>query len=273
VTDITRTATVVLVNYRSLDGVERLLSLGILARHDVIIVDNNDEPDRVRELCATHNATPVLLDTNVGFAAGVNRAVAKVEMPEQPWLLLNPDITATADEIDRLINRVDEGLDGCAPLLRLSNGRQQAGVGGGPLTLWSVAAYFLFVSHLIPAIRGIFLTRTQARKGGSASWLCMACLALKPDVFVRFGPIPEDEIVYGEDIAWGTLASALGARFAVEPKIVVTHDQGSSGGSAAWIGALERLCRKRLGTVRGLLAVSTIRVGLDLRRLCGRPVA
>jgi GT2 family glycosyltransferase len=100
----------------------------------------------------------------------------------------------------------------------------------------------------------------------------MACLLLTPEAFARFGPIPETELVYAEDLAWGTAASVNGARFQLDSDIVVRHDQGSSGASDRWVGAIERLCRARLGPVRGRLAVVAIKLGLGIRRLAGRQV-
>jgi N-acetylglucosaminyl-diphospho-decaprenol L-rhamnosyltransferase len=265
--------TVILVNYRSLSNIESALGAGALGGHTVIVVDNGDDPAGVSSVCAEHKATALLLERNLGFAAAINRAVATIESPTQPWLLLNPDVDVNATQLSELANALDSGADGVAPLLADSSGRLQIGPGGGPLSLSSVAVYFLFIAHLLPRLRGVFLTRSQSRRAHRVAWLCMACLVLTPDAFSRFGPIPEDELVYAEDVAWGTAASARGARFELIPDLVVRHDQGASGGSGRWIGAFERLCRTRLGPIRGPLAVLAVRVGLGTRRLIGRRVA
>jgi N-acetylglucosaminyl-diphospho-decaprenol L-rhamnosyltransferase len=264
--------TVILVNYRSLANIETAFDAGGLDGHTVIVVDNGDDPTGVTRVCADHQATALLLEQNLGFAAAVNRAVATIDAPTRPWLLLNPDVHVSAAQLAVLLDALDEGPDGVAPLLADSDGRLQVGPGGGPLSLSSVAIYFLFIAHLLPRLRGVFLTRSQSRQAHRVAWLCMACLLLTPDAFSRFGPIPEDEVVYAEDVAWGTAASARGARFDLVPDIVVRHDHGGSGGSGRWVGAFERLCRSRLGPVRGRLAVLAVRVGLGTRRLLGRRV-
>jgi hypothetical protein len=69
------------------------------------------------------------------------------------------------------------------------------------------------------------------------------------------------------------LATRAGARFRLLADVVVRHEHGSSGQSARWVGALERLCRRRLGRIRGGLAVGAIRIGLGVRRGLGRRVA
>lgn len=261
---------VVLVNYRSVQDVASRLASDALRDADVVVVDNASDPEQVRALCDSHGATAVLLPENRGFAAGVNAGWAEVkDRSPLPVLLLNPDAELSREALDRLLAALP-GRDGVGPLLLEGPDRPQVGVGGGPLSATSVGTYFLFVSHLLPAWKGIFLTRAQARRGGPVAWVCMAALLLAPDALERFGPLPEDEVVYAEDIAWGTAATRRGARFVVVPSAVVAHLHGSSGASSEWAGALERLLRRRLGRTQGTLAVLAIRLGLTLRALLGR---
>ena len=112
----------------------------------------------------------------------------------------------------------------------------------------------------------------KSRRAQEVEWLCMACLLLAPDAFDRYGPIPEDELVYAEDVAWGTAATVRGATFRLVPEVTVRHERGASGSSERWVGALERLCRRRLGNRRGRIAVIVIRIGLGVRRALGRTV-
>lgn len=265
------TVTVVLVNYRSLANVEKRLASSAIAGQRVFVVDNGDDPAGVSAICERYGATPVLLSQNRGFAAGVNAAVAAAGDPGLPWLLLNPDAELDEAALDALLAALP-GRDGVGPALVQADGRLQVGAGGGPLTVLSVVYYFLFVAHVFPWVRGIFLTRRQTRATRRVDWLCMACPVLSPDAFTRFGPIPEDELVYAEDVAWGTAATLRGARFELCADVVVRHPHGSSGGSDRWIGALERLCFRRLGSLRGKLAVAAMRTGLQMRRGIGRRV-
>jgi GT2 family glycosyltransferase len=259
----------VLVNYRCADHIEDRLRSGVFDVSDeVLIVDNASDPERVAGWKSAYRVTAVLLPQNVGFAAAVNEAV-RLSETTSPILLLNPDAALDQAGLSRMLGDL-AGFDAVAPLLRGTDGRVQVGAAGGPLTLGSVAAYFLFVSHLVPRLRGVFLTRRQLAAGMRADWLCMACLLLKPDAFERFGPIPEDELVYAEDAAWGTAATLLNARFRLLSDLEVVHQQGVSGGSAAWRGAFERLLTRRLGRGRGRLGVATMRAGLAVRGLAVR---
>jgi N-acetylglucosaminyl-diphospho-decaprenol L-rhamnosyltransferase len=277
---------VVLVNYRCADDIEARLRSGVFGPSDeVLIVDNGSDPERVSAWESQYGVSAVLLGTNAGFAAAVNVAVA-ASRTAAPILLLNPDLELTGPVLNALVAALGNGngdgngdgnrdgdVDGVAPLLLDQGNRVQVGAAGGPLTLGAVAAYFLMVSHLLPRLRGVFLTRRQLASGTPTAWLCMACLLVRADAFERFGPIPEDELVYGEDLAWGTAASAAGARFVLQPGLTAVHVQGASGGSARWVGAFERTLRRRLPRTQGTLAVACVRIGVGARRIVGRRVA
>jgi GT2 family glycosyltransferase len=261
-----------LVNYHSIEDVAARLASEALQDAEVIVVDNASDPEEVRHLCHSHGATSVLLPSNRGFAAGVNAAWERVrDRPALPLLLLNPDAELTREALDQLLAALPS-FDGVGPLLLEGPERPQIGIGGGPATLASVVGYFLFLTRLMPRWRGFFLTRAQARRGGPVTWVCMAALLLRADALERFGLLPEDEVVYAEDVAWGIDATKQGARFAIVPSAVVTHLHGSSGSSSAWVGAVERLLTRRLGRVRAVLAVTAMRTGLAARRALGRPV-
>jgi GT2 family glycosyltransferase len=265
----------VLVNYRSADDIEERLRSGVLRTSDeVLIVDNASDPERVRSWESAHGVRAILLPDNVGFAAAVNTAVL-ASRTTGPILLLNPDLELTSEALDALVAELEAGapgLTGVAPLLLDEDGGVQVGAAGGPLTAGAVAAYFLLLSHLVPSLRGVFLTRRQLARGAPADWLCMACLLVTGDAFARFGPVPEDELVYAEDLAWGTAATLSGARFALLPDLRVVHRRGASGGSARWVGAFERTVRGRIPGPRGAAAVASVRLGLGLRKALGRRV-
>jgi N-acetylglucosaminyl-diphospho-decaprenol L-rhamnosyltransferase len=265
---------VVIVNYRSAAQLRWLLENTGLSRHEVVVVDNASEPHDVLELAQLHGVKPVLLDRNVGFAAGINQALDQMPRSELPILLLNPDMRISDGVLVELRRRLDTmRLDGIAPLL-LDEGEDPFSVGPGGFrpTLWTVTTHALLLTHLLPWTRGLFLTRGQAVRGRQPDWLCMACVLVKADVFERFGPIPEDELVYAEDMAWGSAAFERGARFALATDLPAVHEGGASGASHAWIGATERLIRRRVPGWRGRMAARIFRLGLLMRRMLGRQI-
>jgi GT2 family glycosyltransferase len=265
---------VVIINYRSVARLRWLLENTDLGRHENIVVDNASEPKEVLELARVHGVTPILLERNVGFAAGINQALHRTPRSELPVLVLNPDMRMPEGMVAELRRRLDATrVDAIAPLLRDERGNLfSVGPGGFRPTLWTVSTHALFLTHLFPWTRGLFLTRRQAEHGRQPDWLCMACLLLRADTFERFGPIPEDELVYAEDVAWGSTASERGGRFVLATDLSAMHVGGASGASHAWIGATERLIRRRLPGWRGHLATRIFRLGLLLRRALGRKI-
>ena len=259
---------VILVNYRTTSHVERHLSSGVFAGQDVVVVDNASDPDAIRAMCERYRARPVLLEHNTGFAGGVNAGLRHIDDDALPVLLLNPDVEVTAEALTIMLEALRRHeADAVAPLLINPDGRVQAGVAGGRLRVRSVIGYFLFLSLLAPRWQGIVLTRRQARREQRVAWLCMACALHRRDSFTKYGALPEDELVYAEDVAWGTTATELGAELWLVPTAQVRHESGASGGSAAWSGALERLLRRRRGAARGAVGCAVIRIGLTARRV------
>lgn len=264
---------VVIVNYRLSGHIEDLLASGELSGHRVLLVDNGSEPDRIQGLARRYGAECLLLERNVGFAGAVNRGVAHAGIHAEV-LLLNPDVHLTGTALAALrAALVARDLTGVSPLLVGSRGELQVGVAGGRATAGRVAAYFLFLSHLVPRCRGVFYTRKQLRSGLDPVWVCMACLLVRGDAFRRFGPIPEHELVYAEDLSWGVAASAAGARFGIISDVAVVHEGGAAGASRQWSGALARYVVREHGRLAGGVAAASMWTGLVLRRLAGRSVS
>lgn len=266
----------VIVNFRLADHIDALLRRCPFGRDArVLLVDNSSQPERLRSVADAHGADLLLLDRNYGFAVAVNRAVASAPGHAE-MLLLNPDVRLTPGALSALREaRAVGGLTGVSPLLRNVDGTIQVGTAGGRLGVGAFAGYFLFLSNLFPRLPGVFFTRSQLRAGLRPAWLCMACLLLDGDAFRRFGPIPELELVYAEDIAWGVAASRAGAHFAVAPEVEVVHEQGAAGAGVLWRDAVARLSLRENGPWGGRMAAACMTLGLAVRsktRSAGVPV-
>jgi GT2 family glycosyltransferase len=264
----------VIVNFRTAHLVERLLASGELDGTRVVIVDNGSQPDAVTTLCERHDAEALLLPTNRGFAAGVNAAIRRLPAATSEVLLVNPDVTLPLDGVAQLHKALQElRADAVSPRLMIAGtGEIQGANGGGPFTLGSLGLYYWFGARLFRTRHGLFLNRPQIRslvEPTQLAWLAMTCLLLRHDAIDRFGLLPEEEFMYGEDVAWGTLASSLGARFFLVPAISVEHVGGASGGGGidSHLGAVCRLARRRMPRGRSTIACFIVWSGLRLRRL------
>jgi GT2 family glycosyltransferase len=259
----------VLINYRCLDLIDRVLASGALAGMTVIVVDNDDDEAAAMEVAARHSVYLLRMGSNVGFARAVNAAVSDSRMDAtEVTVLLNPDAEATNTDLFRLVDELQNGpWDAVAPVMVDEQGRPWVSSAGGPVTLRAVSWYFLGLSHLMPRMSGFFWTRRQVRFAYrlSPSWLCGAVLVVRNTAWERFGLLPTDELVYAEDAGWGTQATSAGAKLALIRSVEVRHPGGASGGSARWEAATGRLFVRRLGGMRGRIAVVVMRVGLRTR--------
>lgn len=275
---MTRLASVV-VNFRSAGYVERLLSSGSLDDTAVLIVDNGSEPEAVNDLSSRYGATPLLLPTNVGFARGVNAGIQALSGSGTRFdyvLIVNPDVTIPQGAIGALRHAAEMlGADAVCPLILVEGNRAVQGAnGGGPLTLWSVAAYYWCIARLLPRAHGLFLNRRQVRSLEAPTqldWLSMACILVRWDALERFGMLPEDEFMYGEDVAWGTAATKRGGRLFLVPSVTIEHVGGGSGADALdrHLGPVHRLLNRRMGRPAALAASFIVWSGLRVRELLG----
>jgi GT2 family glycosyltransferase len=276
-----KTIATVIVNFRSAHYVERLLSSGALDDTAVVLVDNGSEPADVGRLCTRYGAVPVLLGENVGFARGVNAGIDRVARSgavPRHLLIVNPDVSVPVGAITRLQAVADSlDADGVCPLILVEpTGTVQGANGGGPLTLWSVAAYYWWLSRLFPNARGLFLNRRQVGRLTAPTrldWIPMTCLLVRWDALERFGRIPEAEFMYGEDIAWGVSASKAGAGLFLVPSVTIEHVGGASGDSTLdrHLGPVQRLIRAEMGAPAASVASFIVWSGLRIRHALGLP--
>lgn len=259
---------IVLVNFHCLELIERRLGSGALDGATVMLVDNASDRSRLEQLGVDYGAHVLAMGINVGFAAAVNKAVEDERLAAvDATLLLNPDAEVTRQDVRELVRQLKErSADAVAPVMLDGRGRPWVSSAGGPVTLRAVATYFLGVSHVAPGLSGLFWTRRQVLRGRlSPAWLCGAVLLVRRDAWSRFGGLPTDELVYAEDVGWGTSATGQGARLELVRDVKVRHPAGASGEQARWVGATERLFRRRLGVLRGNAAILVMRAGLSAR--------
>jgi N-acetylglucosaminyl-diphospho-decaprenol L-rhamnosyltransferase len=219
-TDPATDLAIVVVNYGSHDLLER--NLATVSQHSpeaqVIVVDNYtslEERQQVRNLCARHGWHALLMDDNLGFGTGVNRAVAELGATVCHLLLLNPDATITPDALQRLRRHVAEHpMDLVAPTVRAPDG-----------THWSSGT-------------DLYLDRGESRSwqrreadldlGQVQPWLSGACLMLGRALWDRVGGFDDDYFLYWEDVDFSRRVQEAGGRLVVDPEAVATHDEGAT---------------------------------------------
>ncbi|WP_424348222.1 glycosyltransferase [Kocuria sp. CH-021] len=187
-----------------------------------VIVDNwttDEERQAVRGLAAEHGWHLEAPDTNLGFGAGVNLAVARAQtLGAQHLLLLNPDASLEPQALSMLrrevvrrpralispvVVRPDGSVFSRGSALELSTGRMGArhrdtvpGAHRDPLR----------VQH----------------------WLSGACLALDVGLWSACGGFDEDYFLYWEDVDLSYRVEAVGGELVVLEEVRALHDEGGT---------------------------------------------
>ena len=139
---------IVVVSYGSHELLDRNLVAVATAVPDaqVVVVDNystTQEAATVDTMCREHGWRPILSSQNLGFGAGINRAVSALDSEYGRLLLLNPDASMERDSLLRLLDHVrSHPLDVVAPVVRRPDGRvwsagHDLDLGTGRTTGWA----------------------------------------------------------------------------------------------------------------------------------------
>lgn len=215
---------VIAVNYHSAGALRRCLATLLPTPVDAItVLDNGSGPADVaalRELERTDGRVRVIAhDENVGFGAGVNRAVKlAAPAPEDHLWILNPDTTVHPDAPALLSDELRRGADIVSPLI----------VTGQPETTW-------FAGGRVDERRG------ETRHFGEGSppprdhvapfdtpFITGAAPMLTARTWARLGGFREDLFLYWEDADLSRRARELGLTLTVVPQARVWHEQGTS---------------------------------------------
>jgi GT2 family glycosyltransferase/glycosyltransferase involved in cell wall biosynthesis len=201
-------------------GVPTLLAecLAALGGHyRVIVVDNSSSAD-VRAVVSEAAASYIDPGRNLGFAAGVNRALDELELSGTDVLLLNPDSTIDPASV--------EGLRSCLAddprLACVAPAQRQHGSSTEDRVAWP------FPTPLGAWIEAIGLGVLRRRRDFAIG----AVLLLRGEALVAVGGFDERFFLYAEETDWQQRAGRLGWRTAVCDEIWATHVGAGTDGDA-----------------------------------------
>jgi GT2 family glycosyltransferase len=194
---------------------ECLAALG--GDYPVIVVDNSSSAD-VRAVVSEAGARSIDPGRNLGFAAGVNRALDELDLAVTDVLLLNPDSTIDPASIDALRTRLaeDPRLACVAPAQRQHVSSTEDRVAWPfptPLGAWIEALGL-----------GVLRRRREFAIG--------AVLLLRGEALVAVGGFDERFFLYAEETDWQQRAARLGWGTAVCDEIWATHVGAATDGDA-----------------------------------------
>ncbi len=209
-----------------------LRCLGSLAgstypRITVYMIDNGSDDGTVEAVASAHPGVQVVaLETNRGFAGGVNAGLARaVELGADHVFLLNNDATIEPGAIEPLVAAAADPSVGaaCSQILHEGTG-----------TIWYAGAAYdpnrghqgRHTGYGAPALpEGTAPYTTQRACGGA--------MLVPRRALERVGGLDESLFAYVEDVEWSLRARAAGLSIVVVPASVVRHRVSAASGGAS----------------------------------------
>jgi N-acetylglucosaminyl-diphospho-decaprenol L-rhamnosyltransferase len=192
----------------------------------VVLFDNASEDlshvKQLVEAAADPRLQLIESPSNIGFGAGINAAVASAGGRQPILLLLNPDLTASADSLDAVVSAA---------------AAQKAVVGA--VTLWSSAgpmcrrqtkagnALSDFWPRFLPSTpKG--MARWAQQSGPEVDWVEFSLVAMPLDVFERIGRFDPSYFLYSEDEDLCRRARVAGIPVVQIDVGQIVHERGGS---------------------------------------------
>jgi len=222
---MTRPLSVITVNYHSaplIRGLERILAE--LPDCELIVVDNGGG------FVPQQPGTRVVGDgTNLGFGQACNLGASNAL--GTTLLFLNPDVTARADDIRRLLQaNVDQSR-----------------------TIWGPA--ILDATHRVATLetpgrfglrfRRRYMTISADQVSTEVLYMSGACLMVAAEFFARLGGYADDIFLYAEDLDLCARAVRAGGQVLMVPSVSIDHAGGRS--SSRFSARAKRLLRSWRG--------------------------
>lgn len=265
---VTRDVAAVVVTYNSEDHVARLLdslkaAMGSLA-YSVVVVDNGSTDGTLKILEARPDCV-VVRSTNIGYAAGVNRAV-RASPPARSILILNPDATLDRGSVPALLGVLRApGVGVVAPRTREADGSLSPTLRRRP-TLARVGG-LSFTGHPVFAER--IEDPTEYLTEHEVDWAVGAVLLVDRECYDRLSGMDESYFLYSEETDFSLRAKDAGWATVYTPAAGAMHVGGGSGESATTHTMKQinriRLYRRRGGTLRASIYFAAT-VLLEVRR-------
>lgn len=225
----------VVVAYRSRAQVEQMLA-GLPGDLPLVVVDNSDGSDGLREVVQARPNGRYLEGGGVGFARAATRGA--LSSTASVVLFVNPDVRPTPAHLAAVVAdvRADPtcaASGACIVDTHDADGRPvpprpQIGCGGWEPTVRRVAVHAAGLHKKLPTA-GVYAS-PLANQPLRVDWVSGGCMAVRREVFERLGGFDPDFYVYNEDMAFGRVSREHGLHEKLRTDVLVP---GSSGGSGA----------------------------------------
>jgi len=232
--EISPQVTVCVVNWNS--GDDLLACVRAVQAHThipwrLLVVDNGSTDGSLERFeRAGIPAAVVRTGQNLGYARGVNRALAEVPTPFA--LLLNPDAFVHDGCVDALLRcaSVHARAAAIGAGLRNPDGSLQAACRNFPSPATHLIEAFRLYRPLrsLPGIGRWYLLLSQQDRPRSVDWVVGACMLVRMDAIRDVGLFDDSYFMYAEELDWCLRAHRRGWEVWFEASAVATHTLGGS---------------------------------------------
>lgn len=196
----------------------------------VFVVDNASSDGSATLVSERYPQVHLLVnDTNVGFAAAVNRGVRRGKSPLV--LLLNSDAALETATLDTLASALDEEprVAAVGPRIIGDDGELELST-GRTMSLWN-EAWFKLVGGTGGSQGWLFgpRLRRQYASDRDTTSLTAACLLLRREAYEAIGGLDERFFLYAEDVDLCRRLRQAGWRLRYVARATVRHLRGGSG--------------------------------------------
>jgi GT2 family glycosyltransferase len=226
---------ILIVHYRTYDELASCLdSLQPFLTDDleVIVVDHASDAVAAAQLLRRCSWIRLIaVNTNPGFAAGVNRAAR--DATGQYLLLLNPDGIVDGDVAHGLAGWLEEhpSVGVAGGLVRERDGSVQASARSFPNVTTGFAGRTSWLSRVWPSnvwTRRNLVARPDRGDPVEVDWVSGACMMVRREAFDGVGGMDEQFFLYWEDADLCFRLKGAGWATVYHPAIGITHFTGRS---------------------------------------------
>lgn len=223
---------VVIVNYHSADLAAACIeSLAVEEIASLTVLDNASggaESDLLEQALSNspHNSRLLVSVTNLGFGAGVNKAVASIPAKANDLLwILNPDTTVPQGTVSQMRKEMIEGgFDLLSPVIL--KGEQ------GSSAVWFAGGlYDARVGRVRHYLQGEHLSSLKAEMPFT-NFLTGAALLIRVSAWKKLEGFRTDLFLYWEDVDLSVRAAQAGLALGMASQATIWHQVGGSGGGA-----------------------------------------
>jgi GT2 family glycosyltransferase/glycosyltransferase involved in cell wall biosynthesis len=243
----------------------------------VIVVDNGSSDDTVSKAHGHRIRSRVLVQENLGYAAGINTGIATVDDDNSHIFVLNPDVRLDEGCVKLLADGVEDHGTGIAvPRMVDGDGHLLLSLRREPTILRAFGEAVLGGTRTarLPALGEVIANPAAYDQPTIADWATGAAMLISASCRHAVGAWDERYFLYSEETDYALRARDMGFALRLVPEASATHLGGESQISARLWSLLTinriRFQRRRKGVLQAIPYALAVTLSAGLRAAAGQ---